>query len=248
VFSIERNTVDDLGGRSFIPTSGVSGQGQSGQLSQRIIPGKPLGTFWGPQFAGINAQGKQTFNNYKVTRDATGRETSRALDGTTTSPDGDDAMVIGNANPAFSVGWRGSLKRGRWDASYLMRGEFGRDVFNNTALVYSTQSAVLQGRNFLRTALDQKDALTEPAIYSSRWIEDGSFIRLQNVSVGYTFKVPFSGSDARVYLSGDNLLLITTYTGYDPEVFVDAGLASRGTDYLVYPRARTFTSGLRLQF
>jgi iron complex outermembrane receptor protein len=248
VFSIERNTVDDLGGRSFIPTSGVSGQGQSGQLSQRIIPGRPLGTFWGPQFAGINAQGKQTFNNYKVTRDATGRETSRTLDGTTTSPDGDDATVIGNANAAFSLGWRGSLKRGRWDASYLVRGEFDRDVFNNTALVYSTQSAVLQGRNFLRTALDQKDGLTEPAIYSSRWIEDGSFIRLQNVTVGYTFKVPFSGSDARVYLSGDNLLLFTGYTGYDPEVFVDAGLASRGTDYLVYPRARTFTSGLRLQF
>jgi iron complex outermembrane receptor protein len=197
---------------------------------------------------GINAQGKQQFNNYKVTRDASGKETGRTLDGTTTTPDGDDATVIGNANPAFSLGWRGSLKRGRFDASYLVRGEFNRDVFNNTALVYSTQSAVLQGRNFLRSALDQKDGLTEPAIYSSRWIEDGSFVRLQNVTVGYTFRVPFTGSDARVYLSGDNLLLFSGYSGYDPEVFVDAGLASRGTDYLVYPRARTFTSGLRLQF
>ena len=158
-------------------------------------------------------------------------------------------MIIGNANPAFSLGWRGNLRWGKWDMSYLWRGEFGRDVFNNTALVYSTQSAVTQGRNFLKSALDQKDALTEPAIYSSRWIEDGSFFRLQNVTVGYTFKIPGTRANtARFYLSGDNLLLFTPYTGYDPEVFVDAGLASRGIDYLVYPRARTFTSGLRVQF
>jgi len=56
------------------------------------------------------------------------------------------------------------------------------------------------------------------------------------------------GTTARAYLSGDNLLLFTPYSGYDPEVFVDAGLASRGIDYLVYPRARTFTSGLRVTF
>ena len=249
VASIERNTVDDLGGRSFIGTAGISGQGQSGKQAQRIIPGSPLGTFWGPEFVGVNNEGKQVFNNYKVTRDAKGQITSRVLDGTTTSYDGDDEVIIGNANPAFSLGWRGNLRYGKFDMSYLWRGEFGRDVFNNTALVYSTQSAVTQGRNFLKSALDQKDALTEPAIYSSRWIEDGSFFRLQNVTVGYTFKIPGTRANtARFYVSGDNLLLFTSYTGYDPEVFVDAGLASRGIDYLVYPRARTFTSGLRVQF
>ena len=54
--------------------------------------------------------------------------------------------------------------------------------------------------------------------------------------------------NTRVYLSGDNLLLFTPYTGYDPEVFVARGLASRGIDYLTYPRARTFTAGARVQF
>ena len=133
----------------------------------------------------------------------------------------------------------------------LIRAEMGRDVFNNTALVYSNTGAILQDRNFLKSALDSKQGLTEPAIYSSRWIEDGSFVRLQNVTVGYTFRMPFTGGrgrDARFYLSGDNLLLMTDYTGFDPEVFTDAGLASRGVDYLAYPRARTFTSGLRVQF
>ena len=52
----------------------------------------------------------------------------------------------------------------------------------------------------------------------------------------------------RVYVSGDNLLLFTPYTGYDPEVFVDAGVGTRGIDYLTYPRARTFTTGVRLSF
>lgn len=247
VASIERNEVDDLGGRSFITTSGISGQGQSGNNAQRIMPGSPLGTFWGAEFVGVNAEGKQLFNNYNVTRE-NGVITSRTLDGTTTSPDGDDQLIIGNANPSFSLGWRGNARYKQVDVSFLWRGEFGRDVFNNTALVYSTQSAVLQGRNFLRSALDQTDGLTEPAIYSSRWIEDGSFFRLQNVTVGYSFKIPGRGGDARFYVSGDNLLLFTPYSGYDPEVFTDVGLAARGVDYLAYPRARTFTSGLRVQF
>ena len=251
VLSVERNKVDDLGGRSFITTSSVSGQGQSGQNSQRIMPGSPLGTFWGAKYIGLDAQGRQLFDKYTVTRDATGKETSRKLNGSTTSPSGDDAQIIGNANPAYSLGLRSNGKWKRFDASMLIRAEMGRDVFNNTALVYSNTGAILQDRNFLKSALDSKQGLTEPAIYSSRWIEDGSFVRLQNVTVGYTFRMPFTGGrgrDARFYLSGDNLLLMTDYTGFDPEVFTDAGLASRGVDYLAYPRARTFTSGLRVQF
>ena len=128
-------------------------------------------------------------------------------------------------------------------------------MFNNTALVYSTKSAVKQGRNFMTTALNDPIGVDEPAIYSSKWIEDGSFVRLQNVTVGYTFNLPsrMGSRQTRVYVSGDNLLLFTGYSGYDPEVFTRAGddvqgSASRGIDYLVYPRARTFTTGLRLTF
>ena len=68
----------------------------------------------------------------------------------------------------------------------------------------------------------------------------------QNVTVGYSFNV--SSKPVRVYVSGDNLLLFTPYSGYDPEVFIDSGLASRGIDYLSYPRARTFTTGFRIAF
>lgn len=251
VLAAERNTVMDLGGRSFITTGGVSGQGQSGQVSQRIIPGEPIGTFWGPQFIGVNAQGQQLFNKYDVTRDETGRVTSRTLVGETTSPGGDDYLIIGNANPNFVLGITSRANYGNFDLSFLIRSEQGKDVFNNTALVYSTKGNALQDKNFLASALDDPTGLREPAIYSSRWIEDGSFVRLQNVTVGYTFTPPRltgTGRTARVYLSGDNLLLLTDYSGYDPEVHTESGLASLGIDYLHYPRPRTITGGVRVAF
>lgn len=244
VASIERNQVLSLGGdRKFISTGSVSGQGQSGRVSQRIMVGEPIGTFFGPRFIKVNAQGKQVFACTKVRPECVGGET--------TTPIGDDDQIIGNANPSFTLGLRSNATWGRIDASWLWRSEFGRDVFNNTALVYGTKTNVTQNRNFLRSALSTPDSVGEPAIFSSRWIENGTFLRLQNLTVGYTFSLPQSisgGRTARVYASGDNLLLFTGYSGYDPEVFVSSGLASRGIDYVTYPRARTFTFGTRLQF
>ncbi|MGI9078947.1 MAG: SusC/RagA family TonB-linked outer membrane protein [Gemmatimonadaceae bacterium] len=243
VFAAERNTVVDLGGRSFITTGGVSGEGQSGQVSQRIIPGQPLGTFFGPVFLGVDSEGKQLF---KCVSDDT-----KCVNGQTTNQGTAQQVVIGNANPDFTVGFRSNVNWNKFDVSMLVRGESGRDVFNNTSLVYATKFKATQDQNFLASALNDPTGIREPAIYSSRWIEDGSFVRLQNLTVGYTFDVPtFIGQarNTRVYLSGDNLLLLTGYSGYDPEVHADAGLASRGIDYLSYPRPRTFTAGVRVAF
>jgi iron complex outermembrane receptor protein len=242
VLSVERNKVVDLGaGRDFIITGGVSGQGQSGRNSQRLIPGQPLGTFWGPHFLRVDSQGRQVFSCVAAS--------VGCVNGETFSPTGSDEGIIGNANPKFSLGFHSNANWNKFDASWNWRGEFGRDVFNNTALVYSTKGNAKQGRNFLTSALADPTGISEPSIYSSRWIENGRFIRLQNATVGYTFTLPqLSGRPARVYVSGDNLLLFTPYTGYDPEVFVDAGVGTRGIDYLTYPRARTFTTGVRLSF
>ena len=244
VFTAEQNEIKELGTRTFITTGDVSGQGQSGQKSQRIMPGQPLGTFFGPVYVGVNPAGKQLFRC----------ETASAscVSGQTVAPSADDYEVLGDANPDFSMGLTSKFNWGKFDASFLLRGEFGQEVFNNGALVYSTKSNALQDKNFLKAALTDPIGIAEPAIYSSRWIEDGSFLRLQNLTVGYTFDVPgfFRGAarPIRVYVSGDNLFLLTDYTGYDPEVHTDAGLASRGIEYVTYPRARTFTAGLRVQF
>ena len=248
VFGTNKNEVVDLGGRTFISTGGVSGQGQSGQVAQRIMPGEPLGTFFGPEFVGVDDQGRQLFNRYDVERDEDGNVTSRILNGTTTSPGGDDFVVLGDANPDFSLGLSNRIGWGRLDASVFVRAEVGQDVFNNTALVYSTKGNVTQDKNFLRSALDDPIGIFEPAIFSSRWIEDGSFVRLQNITVGYRLDLPpaFGVRTARLYGSADNLFLLTGYSGYDPEVHIASGLASRGIDYLAYPRARTFTFGVQV--
>jgi iron complex outermembrane receptor protein len=244
VLSVERNEVLDLGGRSFIVAGAVSGQGQSGRNAQRLIPGQPLGTFWGPHFIGVDAQGRQTFTCVATSVGCT--------NGVTISPTADDEGIIGNANPNFSLGFHSNLTWNKFDASWNWRGEFGRDVFNNTALIYSTKGNAKQGRNFLATALADPTGIDEPSIYSSRWIENGRFVRLQNVTLGYTFTLAqLGGRPTRVYVSGDNLLLFTPYSGYDPEVYSsqpDQEIATRGIDYLTYPRARTITTGVRLSF
>jgi iron complex outermembrane receptor protein len=250
VFAMERNKVVNLGDTAgvepsytFLTTGFVSGQGQSDQVSQRIIPGQPLGTFFGPRFVGVNAQGKQLF--------ACASTSAGCVSGQTTTPLASDYAIIGNAYPDFTLGLHSTVTFGKFDLNVQMRGAFGQEVFNNTALVYSTKSNALQGKNFLRDALTDPIDIREPAIYSSRWIEGASYLRLQNVTAGYSFNLPGppgAPRSARIYLSGDNLLLLTGYSGLDPEVHQEVGLASVGIDYLSYPRPRTLTAGVQLAF
>jgi iron complex outermembrane receptor protein len=249
----------------------MSGQGQSGAPSQRILPGQPFGTFYGPQFVGVCVSncgpgpdgvtgpvgsneakddpkpGQQMFNHYTV--DANGNLVLSA--NPTASPGGNDFVILGNANPKYTLGFRTSGNMGKFDFSMLINSQHGQKVLNETALVYATKSNALNSKNFLAAALNDGVGPKEPSVFSDRFIEDGSFWRLQNVTIGYTFDLPrFTGTanGSRVYLSGDNLLLSTGYTGYDPEVYSDAGLASRGIDYLHYPRPRTITGGIRVAF
>ena len=242
VLTVERGEITSLGaGRKGIVTGDVFGQGQSGQHSQKIVVGEPLGTFFGPRFLGV-VNGKQTF--------ACKAGSTGCVNGVTLDPVEADKEIIGHANPDFALGLHSNATWSRFDASWLWRGEFGRSVFNNTALVYETKGNAKQGRNFLASALSLPDSINEPSKFSSRYVENARFIRLQNATVGYTFDLPsrMGVRSTRVYLSGDNLLLFTPYKGYDPEVFVASGLASRGTDYVTYPRPRTFTLGAHVQF
>jgi len=260
VFAAERSAVLDLGPHKFIRSGVVSGQGQSDQWAQRILApdstGKtyPLGTFYGPVFLGVDpTTGFQTF--------ACTAATAGCVNGHTTNrggPDAADYQVIGNANPDFTIGFHNQVNWGKFDISFLMRASVGQDVFNNTALIWSTKSNALQVKNFLAPALTDGTDLHEPAIYSSRWVESASFLRLQNITVEYALDLPFltnSARSARLYVSADNLFVITGYSGLDPEVSslndanpTDVGLAARGIDYLSYPRPRTFTGGLRVVF
>ena len=264
VFSANRNKVVNLAGTGFISTSTASGQGQSDTRTQRIMAGYPIGTFYGrvfvrvanevgpvvdldPSQAGLDTlwrPGQQLF------RCAVAALT--CVNGESRLPSAGDFAVIGNANPDFELGFTNQVNWKRFDLSVHIRAVVGHDVFNNTSMVYRTKGNAQQTKNFLRDALTDPDRIDEPAIYSSRWIEDGTFLRLQNVTAGYTFDTPRvfgTARTARVYVSGDNLLLLTGYSGIDPEVHAGIpGLQTRGVDYLSYPRARTFTAGMRFTF
>ena len=267
VFAADRSKVTDLGCGAdsttglktcpFYESGDVSGQGQSGVRAERVMvcdpsqpgycPGYALGTFYGPVFLDVDpTTGQQVFF---CTAATTG-----CVNGRTTisgNPAAADYRVIGNANPDFTVGFSSQITVSRFDISFLVRAVVGQDVFNNTALVYSSRGNAIGGSNILRPSLTDPTGLHEPAIYSSRWIESASFVRLQNITVGYDLHVPWlmrSARSARLYVSADNLFLLTGYSGLDPEVYSGTGLAVRGVDYLVYPRPRTITGGLRLLF
>jgi iron complex outermembrane receptor protein len=245
VFAAERTKVVDLGGGT-IATGFISGQGQSNAVSQRLIPGQPIGTFYGPQFLGVDSTGKQVFACTAATGGCVNGRTTRG-DGTAEA----DYRIIGNANPDFTLGFHSEINWNRFDVSFLIRAAVGQDVFNNTALVYGTKSDALSDRNFLRSALTDGIGIHESSIFSSLWVENASFVRLQNITIGYDLNLPAltrSARSARLYVSADNLLLITGYSGLDPEVYTSNGLATRGLDYLTYPRPRTITGGLRLLF
>ncbi len=227
-FSRNRNKVLRLSNDQWqgedIRTAPVQGQGLSGIYSQLITPGQPIGTFYGKKFIGIE-NGVEQFE--------------------------EEEQVIGNAQPDFTYGLSNTLGYKNWDLAINIRGSVGNDVYNMTANNLGYMSN-LPGRNVFAIAVESGVGRDQPKQYSSRWIEDGSFLRLDNLSLSYTFNNTTTFlSNARVYLLAQNLFVLTGYSGLDPEVNSDVsgvGVAPLGIDYLSYPRARTISIGATISF
>lgn len=181
--------------------------------------------------------------------------------------DANDMTVIGNPNPKHYGGFTNSFELYNFDLSVFFTWVAGNDILNaNETLLTSFDSS----RNNYLTKTTQFWSPTNPtnempAIPSAesqieRWVtsrsvEDGSYLRLQNITLGYNLnakKVPFLRkiglTSLRVYFAADNLFVWTDYTGYDPEVNTNSSALMRGLDYCSYPRSRTFTFGLDLKF
>lgn len=228
-YSRNRNKVLSLSNDQFqgenIQTAPLQGQGLSGIYAQLIQPGLAVGTFYGREFIGIE-DGVEILS--------------------------EDEKVIGTAQPDFTFGFSNSLTYKNFTLGFNFRGSVGNDVFNLTGnnLGYLSN---LPGRNVFKEALTSGVLRSQPKQYSSRWIEDGSFVRLDNITLGYNFdleKFP-ALSSARVFITGQNLLLFTKYSGLDPEVNSDVsgtGIAPLGVDYLAYPKAKTVSLGLNVSF
>ena len=266
VFSTVQNEILDLGGRNQLFTGNVSGRGQSDIQALLLTPGEEFPVIYGAEFTGrftpittdpetgLPVGGLPLFNDY-VEADLDGDgligPLERELAGETTSPGADDRVKLGSPRPDFTYGIRLNGELGDFAVRAFFRGEQGRELFNNTALVYATQSAGLQGRNFLDADFDPEvESLRAAPIYSSRYVEDASFFRLDQLTLEYGVGrfLPQLRS-ARIFVTGNNLFVVTPYSGLDPEVNTNAAVGqinAIGIDYLTYPRARTFSIGVNL--
>ncbi len=231
-FSYVKNEVKDLPVK-LIETGNAAGQGLTGTRVQIITNGEPIGTFYGMVFQGFDANGLSIYKE-----DADGNEVKEYL---------------GSALPDFTFSLSSKVTYKNFDLSMFWYGSQGNKVYNNTANALFLKGPLDKGQNVTREILGSNESPANSNAFSSRFIEDASFLRLGNVTLGYTFdtqSIEWLGK-AHVYVTGNNLLLITKYSGYDPEVDSAAGengVPSLGIDYTQYPKPRTFTLGVNLQF
>lgn len=173
-----------------------------------------------------------------------------------------DRTVIGNAMPKWYGGITNTFNYKGIDFSFMFQFNYGNDIYNATRL-YATQSRSGR-RNMLVEVADRwsptnasnkvpsQDGYIVNDVYS-RFIEDGSFLRLKNITLGYTlphkWTRKFHASKLRVYATGQNLFCISGYSGYDPEVnSASSNPMTPGLDWGAYPKSRVFTFGIDLQF
>lgn len=197
--------------------------------TQKIVEGGSIGNFWGPKFIGYDSAGLPQYEDL----DGDGEITES------------DSQIIGNAYPDVTFSLRNTFTYKNFDLSFLLRGSVGNDVLNMTKLYYGTAN-YLGLKNTLKTALTTENR--GGAEYSSLYIENGSFLKLDNVTLGYS--IPLKSeyiSKLRFYVTGQNLFTITGYDGIDPEVSL-SGLEPGIDTYNFYPRTKTFVFGLNLIF
>ena len=157
-----------------------------------------------------------------------------------------DIPFLPDAYPDFTFSIQNSFSYKNFDLSFLFRGSVGNDVLNMSRLYYEGFS-YFGSNNILKSTLEHPE-YKGGAIYSSRFIEDGSFVKLDNLTLGYN--VPLKGkviSKMRIYVTGQNLLTLTKYKGMDPEVHL-AGLEPGIEWYTFYPRTKTYLLGLNITF
>jgi TonB-linked SusC/RagA family outer membrane protein len=214
--------------------SDPEGPGQTGATLQLLKVGKPIGQFFSLQYAGKDQNGVSQF--YKK-------------DGTlTTNPAiGSDYFYVGDAQPKILLGWNNNLRFKNFDFNFFFRGVFGNKIFNATRADLSYVVAAFSN-NILSSAADDKINDNRNSFYSTRYIEKGDYIRLDNATISYTFKAPVKGVNSlRIYSTVNNLFTITDYQGIDPEI--NQGGVAPGIDYNnFYPKTRTVMMGVNVSF
>ena len=224
-------------------------------IFNRTQVGQPLASFYGLAFEGIDDNGRAVF---------------RDIDGNGEFNSDGDRTFIGNPHPDFTYGLNVNAAYKNFDLAILIQGSQGNDIYNFTR--YFTETPVFNGqktldyinawtptnRGSLIPALsNDPDIVGRESSVSSRFVEDGSYLRLKNIQLGFTvpqgFSKQFGMDKLRIYLQGKNLLTLTDYSGLDPEIglqsFTDiTANLNLGVDRGGYPISRTILFGVSASF
>ena len=218
------NMVESLSGQYDF--ANVNGPGLSGAFAMRLQEGYSLFSYYMQEFSGYDSAGQPIV--------------------------GEKGFVGKSALPNLTGGLSTSINYKKWTMSAYFNGQFGHYVYNNTANAFFTAGAFKTTRNVLPGTLTSGEDLGASAPVSTRFLEKGDFVRLQNLSLAYD--MPLSGEGvfkSMVFsVTGQNLFLMTDYSGLDPEVNSATGgnLPSIGMDYGAYPNPTTITFGINAKF
>ncbi|MDR2139588.1 MAG: TonB-dependent receptor [Tannerella sp.] len=246
--SLVKNEVIDLAGEEQIVSEQLSGVVSGCMI---LKPGHPIGSFYVFDWVGID--------------EATGVNLFRKTDGSITpDPSSDDRIVTGQSEPACSFGWNNTFRWRDFELNTFFNSALGYqrlDVtrYQMTAIVGPSMFINLRDAYYKNWDMVANKADAEYAsmkngnnkLYgnSTQYLEEGSFLKLKNVSIAY--HVPrkwLKAVDVRVSLSAQNLFTVTKYKGYDPEVITNYTASVIGADWGAYPIPRTYTLGVKVDF
>ena len=227
---------------SVLTTGSASGAGQTGATINGYINGEPIGAFYMRTFTGIGDDGLSQYADLNNDQELTD----------------DDRSVVGSALPDLTYAFYANMGYKGFDFSVNFNGVSGNEIYNHNRMELFTRGSLSTSNNTTDFAVEFPDeSNTNSNIISTRYIEDGSFLRLNNATLGYSITPAKLGLNSaaftnfRFYVTGQNLFVITDYSGFDPEVNTGnsiSGIQTFGIDRLTYPSARTFLIGFTANF
>ncbi|MEM7657430.1 MAG: SusC/RagA family TonB-linked outer membrane protein [Bacteroidota bacterium] len=213
-------------------TGRLHGQGISGTNSQRLENGQPLNSFYTREWNGIGEDGLDDLTD-----------------------DGNSFFYIGNPNPDVLLGLTTTLTAGKLSLNVNFNGAFGHQIYNNTLNTVLPIGNLNSGRNIASSLLEREgpqEALANSIKASSRFLESGDYMKLTNATLNYRIgNIGSSIKNASVFVTGQNLFVLTNFTGFDPEVNTDKqvdGFPSFGIEYTPYPTPRNIILGVNFGF
>jgi len=238
-----RNKLDSYSNSDYkVLYKTFGGIGGAGALGDAITTyeGGNIGEFWGKRFAGFTADGKWLFYNRK------GEAVQNALINNSKDRNVTDLAKIGNAIPKYYASWTNNFFYKNFNLKVFLRGKFDYDILNTTALSYANKT---WSGNLLESTFTKYSQINDTYQYSDYYIEKGTYVKLDEVTLGYNFKIKNKFINRLyVYATGQNLATITGYTGNDPDYIQDTGFGPGIDNRSAYPSTRSFLFGVNVGF